>query len=262
MLSWINRKRLRIEPTTPGPSPWYLEAPWARIKTPKGKWTWDCYDGPRFAGLSRLLSPLGETVLFVDSHCYVQALPGSRLLVWYEIERQEHHKDEVPRILITLLDLDALVPFKNHREIAGEIRSKEERIRFQGGTPTVYEFPTTIDEGVHSISPPAEFTDIPELLVLANFGFQKTTSNQWDKMCRAIFVFDFQTRQVTVLPQKWFNEGSYDFGYQWIARVQREPQSGQIVGEGVRLRNFKLDPSGTQIQEWLLPDIFYYPKSQ
>jgi hypothetical protein len=63
-----------------------------------------------------------------------------------------------------------------------------------------------------------------------------------------------------VLPQKWFNGGKYDFGYQWITRVQRDPRTGQIVGEGIRLGNFLLDRSGTEIQEWLHEDIFYHPE--
>jgi hypothetical protein len=262
MLSWLKRKMMKIEPTTPGPSPWYLRAPWARINTPEGLWTWDFYDDPNLSGLSRLLSPHRETVLFVDFHCYIQPLPDSRLLVWYEIGRQEYDKDEIPKIEFTIIDLVALKPFRDDLEIAREIRSKKERFRFEGGTPRIYDFSTTVHEGVHRISPPPEFTGLPEVLVLADFGPKEAASNHWDKMCRAIFAFDFKAEQVTVLPQQWFNEGNYDFGYQWITRVQREPKSGQIVGEGIRLGNFKLDQSGTQIQEWLHQDVFYHPEQQ
>ena len=262
MLSWLKRKKIKIEPTTPGPSPWYLRASWARINTPEGLWTWDFYDGPTLSGLSRLLSPHGETVLFVDFHCYVQALPGSKLLVWYEIGRQERNNIEAPKIVFTILDLIALIPFTDHQKIAAEIKGQKKRVWFQGGAPRVYDVSTTIEEGMHRISPPEEFTVLPEVLVLADFGPKEAASNHWDKMYRAIFAFDFKARQVAVLPQKWFNEGNYDFGYQWITRVQREPKSGQIVGEGIRLGNFKLDTSGSQIQEWLNQDAFYHPEQQ
>ena len=244
---------MKIEATTPGPSPWYLRAPRARISTPEGSWAWEFYDGSPLSGLSRLLSPQGETVLFVDFNCYVQPLSGGRLLVWYETGRQ---------IVFTIFDLVALIPFKDHLKIAAEIRTLRKRIWFQGWSPRIYDVPTALCEGTHAISPPAEFADLPELLVLADFGSMETVSNHWDKIYRAIFAFDFKSRQVTVLPQKWFNEGKYDFGYQWITRVQREPRTGQIVGEGIRLGNFLLDPSGTQVQEWLHQDIFYHPEQR
>jgi len=244
---------MKIEATTPGPSPWYLREEKIRINTPEGLWAWEFYDSPTFSGLSRLQSPQGETVLFVDFNCYVQPLPDGRLLVWYEIGRQ---------IAFTILDLVALVPFKDHLKIAAEMRNLKKRIWFQEGLPQTYNVPTVLREGTHPLSPPAEFADLPELLVLADFGPVDTASNHSDRMYRAIFAFDFKSRRVTVLPQKWFNEGKYDFGYQWIARVQREPKTGQIIGEGIRLGNFLLDPSGTQIQEWLHQDIFYHPEQQ
>lgn len=242
---------MKIEVTTPGPSPWYLRGARARLNTRKGSWIWEIYDGPTLSGLSRLLSPEGETVLFVDFNCYVQPLSGGCLIGWYEMGR---------RVIFTILDLDTLIPLREHLKIAAEIRSKKSRIWFHGGEARIYEVSTALGEGTHSIFPPAEFADLPELLVLADFGPGEDVSNHWDKMYRAIFAFDFKSRQVTVLPQKWFNGGKYDFGYQWITRVQRDPITGQIVGEGIRLGNFLLDRSGTQVQEWLHEDIFYHPE--
>ena len=65
-----------------------------------------------------------------------------------------------------------------------------------------------------------------------------------------------------LLPQKWFNEGNYDFGYQWITRVERNKKTGRIVGEGIRLGNFELDSTSTQIGRWLEQDVFYHPERE
>ncbi len=262
MFSWLKRKKIKIEPTTPGPSPWYLRASWACINTSEGLYVWRFYDGPALSGLSSLVSPNGTTVLFIDFNCYVQPLQGDKLLVWYEIGRQEQVNQESPKIKFTIIKLASLIPFTNNLTIAHEIKNNKERVRFQGGSPLMFEFSTTVGAGMHSISPPIEFSDLPEVLVLADFGPKEIVSNYWDKMCRAIFAFDFMSRRIAVLPQKWFNEGKFDFGYQWIARVQRELTTGQIVGEGIRLGTFLLDPSGTEIQEWLYQDAFYHPEQQ
>ncbi|MBF0593996.1 MAG: hypothetical protein HQL22_03430 [Candidatus Omnitrophica bacterium] len=59
-------------------------------------------------------------------------------------------------------------------------------------------------------------------------------------------VLRLKENKFHVYPQEWFNNGSFDFGYQWISKVGREPKSGEIVGEGVRIGAFvlKADYSG------------------
>ena len=64
------------------------------------------------------------------------------------------------------------------------------------------------------------------------------------------------TRQVEVFPQDWFNDGSYDFGYQWITRVNRRVD-GSIAGDGIRLGTFELDATNRMIKRWLTSDPFY-----
>jgi hypothetical protein len=80
----------------PGPSPWYLRAPWAAPKTSLGEWEWESYEGPRLAGLSGLLNPQKKTVLLLDFGFYASSLPGDRLLVWYESGREKNKTTEVP----------------------------------------------------------------------------------------------------------------------------------------------------------------------
>jgi len=260
MRFWFTKSKPKVTANPPGPSPWYLRRPEARLKTQEGLWTWNFYDGPTLAGLSRLVSPKGETVLFVDFNCYIQPLSADRVLIWYESGRREEEKRKTPRIAFTIVSLPALVPFEDPQGAAVEMRAKKDRVRFEGGLPRFYEVATTLNEGTHPISPPPEFVELPELLILADFGPAEVASNHWDKMCKAIFAVEFKLHQVTVLPQEWFNSGRYDFGYQWITRVQRDTETGQIIGEGIRLGKFRLDQSGTQIQEWLHKDPFYHPE--
>ena len=44
-----------------------------------------------------------------------------------------------------------------------------------------------------------------------------------------------------------FNRGDFDFGYQWITRVARDPKSRHIVGDGIRITPFRLDASGRKL---------------
>src|SRR5689334_17000925 len=120
-----------ITPTTPGPSPWYLHAPWARININGQHCTWDSYDGPTLSGLSRLIAPSGQTLLFVDLYCYVQPLKNDSLLIWYEVDREQPS----PRIVFTLLTVATLQALKDTVFEAEDMKSKKEKIRFRGGDP-------------------------------------------------------------------------------------------------------------------------------
>lgn len=72
-----------------------------------------------------------------------------------------------------------------------------------------------------------------------------------------LLVLRPHVNRVEVIPQDWFNQGDFDFGYQWVTRVVREPKTGSIVGEGMRMGVFQLDESGRQVSRWLIEDRFY-----
>jgi hypothetical protein len=247
----------KIPLTVPGPSPWYLRAPSAAIDTPRGRWTWHFPERPGLAGVSCLLSPDSKPVLLLDFACYIVPLANDRVLVWYESGRASEPAVAPPRITLIMLQLDDLQPYAESDTAADEMRASRSHAAFRGGTSVVFEVPTDVGKGTHPMSPPPPFCELGEILVLADFG--PVASNHLDTMSRAIFALDFQTCRVSVLPQRWFNNGKYDFSYQWITRVQREEATGYIVGEGVRLGNFRLDRSGTRIREWLHEDAFYHP---
>lgn len=242
----------------PGPSPWYLRNDLAEIKTPRDKFVWHFDSGASRSGLTRLLTSGGRAVLILDFNCYVQVLPNGKLLIWHEVRRSI--AAENPGVVFLMLDLEALVPIEDPDAVSADLRHQKRSLHFEGGNPCRFHFITTIEEGTHTFAAPREFAGLAEQLVLADYGPSESGSNNWDKMFRAIFAFDFCINTCTVLPQRWFNNGSYDFGYQWITRVAREVPSGKIVGEGIRLGFFILDNSGTTVEEWLKQDPFFHPE--
>jgi hypothetical protein len=251
---------MKILFSAPGPSPWYLRLPGAVINTKEGQWTWDSYDDNKRSGICRLISPNKQSVLFLDFQCYVMFLPYDRILIWYESGRDNNEKSFIPKIVFTILNIHNLKKFSNHKDAAKKLREEKLYILYNGDSASTFIFNSTIDEGIYPIDAPLEFKELEEILVLADYGPTKYISNYYDKMFRAIFSFRFNLNEVEVFPQKWFNEGSYDFGYQWITRVARNKETGRIVGEGIRLGNFELDSSSTQIEKWLEQDAFYHPE--
>jgi len=242
--------------TAPGPAPWYLEAPEvSTLRTTRGVWTWQTRHRADLETTSCLLAPDGSAALLVSLGCYVLPLADDRILVWHERTRPATAVAGVgrPGVEFTILSLDDLQPLTDRRAAVAAMRSSDRPMAFEGGHPVVFEVPTDIGEGVHAMATPPALRDVPEILVLADYG--SVSGNHFDTTFRAIFALDFKAGQVTVLPQRWFNEGNFDFGYQWITRVQREPATGRIVGEGIRIGYFRLDASGTQLEAWLDPEF-------
>jgi hypothetical protein len=84
---------------------------------------------------------------------------------------------------------------------------------------------------------------LDELLLLAHRPGQTD-----DSPAVAIYVWRPRSGRVTVLPQAWFTAESHDLGYDWITRVARDPRTGRIVGDGIRIPAFELDDDGLTVR--------------
>jgi hypothetical protein len=63
----------------------------------------------------------------------------------------------------------------------------------------------------------------------------------------SIYVWQPATGTVDVIPLTWFREDTNDLGYEWITRVMRDPTTGHIFGDGIRVAPFELDAQGTPL---------------
>ncbi|HOE26576.1 MAG: hypothetical protein IT574_01145 [Candidatus Aureabacteria bacterium] len=248
----------RFDP--PGPSPWYLRG--RKIETSAGILTWaDFGNHPVLAGVSRLQTRESADVMLLDFGCYFSPLESGLILLWYEHARNDDDPTTNPFIHFDIIDPSGLTPIEDASSEADRMRKGKQHRVF--APPAIADFTcfTALPSGRHNLAdlPPA-FATIEETLVLADYCPNGKPSNYFDQMCRAIFAFDFRGGRVEVIPQDWFNDGKYDFGYQWITRVARDPDTGRILGDGIRLGFFRLDETARHVDEWLTSDPFYGPR--
>jgi hypothetical protein len=260
-MKWFKRQNVqtpKFDP--PGPSPWYLHG--RKIETKAGVLTWSDFGNHRvLAGVSRLQTSEAEDVMLLDFGCYVCPLGNDRLLLWYERARNNDNPIANPIIHFDIVDLCNLVPITASETESERMRNEKQHRFFLPIPHPEFTCFSTIAPGRHDLTgiPPA-FAEIEETLVLADCCPEGKPSNHFDQMSRAIFAFDFRSAQVDVLPQEWFNNGNYDFGYQWITRVSRDSNTGRIFGEGIRLGFFRLNETGRSVEEWLVNDPFHGPR--
>jgi len=235
--------------TVPGPTPWALSGADARLHTSAGDYTWRSGTHGLAPDHTALVSPTGEWRLFLESMCHVLPLPGTLLLVWNEAGWKDPALRRNDRLEVRLFDLFRLQALDPAQASAGLKGSAH--VVHRGGLVAELTIPAGLSAGRHPLRPPRELAEVGELLALADCAPPDPPGKKPWREARAIYAIDLAGGSFEVLPQLWFNEGDFDYPYQWIARVQRDPASGRIHGDGVRLGVFRLDERGTRVEKWL-----------
>jgi hypothetical protein len=221
----------------PGPLPWYGRTSGCRVYALSVELEWIYSDeicGSLLVERSNSRQPSASGCVFgvAKSYTYVKNLPGGRFTLWW----QERLRSAMGDVQFRVYDANELGPLDNWRD-AWEGRSKN----LIGAPETAsFSLPSTLQDGINRVCLPAEFTGCQETLVLVNRAASGIDICIWS--------IDSLNQTICVLPQKWWNQGNRDFGYEWITRVAREQGSGVIVGDGIRMGQFVLDCSG--LERW------------
>jgi hypothetical protein len=221
----------------PGPTPWYSkpgDSPvdgfhWEqeREKSPSG-------------GLTFLVGSEG-VVAVLNFYNYVMTLDSSTLLIWNQgIERESQGTAPVHLVVIrpTLLtsfgaDLETAVSRMGR---AGP----EARLAFAEPQPiSMYLNTDVAGEDISAVFP-RELQAMDELLILCDSSAIPPRADGIHANL-ALLVAKPKESSYRLYPQDWFNSADFDFGYQWITRVARDPQTGRVRGEGIRIAPFQLD---------------------
>ncbi len=228
-----------------GPSPWAFANRSIKVAGVSYRFREFAPGDKKLSGLISIQDSKGRVLLILDFYCYARILEDGTTLLWRESGN----------IIFDCFLLSSLQPIADPFATAVSMREKK-----LGWAPLPasqhWEISPHLQAGSQfPLGIPHDWSHFEETLVLANHA----DSNGFDRMARAILVFDWLKRQVEVFPQDWFNNGSYDFGYQWITRVARR-SDGKIVGDGIRLGSFELDASNRQIEKWTAQNPFYMLK--
>jgi len=232
----------------PGPSPWHLPA-LDGVAGASGVLTWR-----RTVGMpSILVDHIAGDLLLVGSYCWVRRLGVKQLLVWHQTKRSAVERAEAATVHIHLFNLAELRPLADARHASQELDASSESVLWAGGHLSCFQASAGRSPGIHHVEMSAGLKEVGELFLLVD----SASAVRLPGSPRThLWIVRPGVGTIEVLPQDWFNDGPFDFGYQWITQVARDPQSGRLVGAGIRLRPFALDDSGTRIKEWLKVNPF------
>lgn len=220
----------------PGPSPWYLRG--ASPPIPGFKWS-SAGESGRTAGATVLSNSDGH-VLILDFQNYVSIVDPGTILVWHQRHVATGPTAPVVLRVLRLSDL---------RPLVGDLEALCESMRgaeasFAASSPPLCEFsiPTTVAGELRELAFPEKLRNIEELLILCHSS-GVDDSPSWERSNLALLVARPREGTYQLFPQDWFNSANLDYGYQWVTRVARDPRTGRVHGEGIRISPFVLDES-------------------
>ncbi len=250
---------LAVLGAVPGPSPWYLSFPASAVTRDGKALEWrPAGEGNDSPGKSLLTAPDGTILAIADFQCHVKALEHDRFLVWWA---EEHGEGPLLERLIQLriYETRLLPPID---DISGALSALGGHSRFHArdGISSAATISAALADGEHQLELPPAFSSLGDVSLLVHSTADGRRENHFDQMHLRIWLLDTKRGTLSIIPQDWFNEGPYDFTYQWVTRVAWDSASGRIVGEGIRLGLFALDHSRRQIERWYLEYPFYMPR--
>jgi hypothetical protein len=159
-------------------------------------------------------------------------LDSSTLLIWNQGPQAKVH--------LHVIRPNLLPPFEDNLET--EIVRMEKagaRLALPDTPVASMNLNTSVIDECMSAAFPAELQNIDELLVLCTSS--AIAIRGATKASLALLVAKPKQSSYQLYPQDWFNSADLDFGYQWVTRVARDPQTGRVRGEGFRINPFELD---------------------
>lgn len=224
----------------PGPSPWYLRG--ARHPAPGYSWK-NAGNSADTAGVVSLTAR-GGPVLLLDFYNYATLLGPDLLLVWGQESPNARPTGPVSLDVFRLSTLERL-PGPIDEECRN-MRREGARLRYRTPPVARTSIPTAAaPEG--AVDLPGELRAAEEFLILCRSSLPAIgdAEKPWNL---ALLVLRPREARFALLPQDWFNSGAYDYAYEWVTRVARDPRTGFVHGDGIRIGPFVLDDSLRQLR--------------
>jgi hypothetical protein len=228
------RKSVDALETAPGPSPWNIRRPGARI--PGFEWI-EAGQSSHTAGLIVLSSARGN-LLILDFHNYVVLLDPDTLLIWHQCSVPT---GPTPPVWLRVFRLADLRPLEGDlEELGASMRGAHASFAASTDPLCVHDISTTVVSKRITQRFPEPLSRCQELLILCHSSGVDDSSVA-DRSNLALLVARPSDGSYQLFPQDWFNHAGLDYSYQGVTRVARDRATGWIHGEGTRIDPFILD---------------------
>lgn len=243
--------------SAPAPAPWYTRGPVAGLMKRGKRLHWNVLDegegGSSYVTIEEdhdPEQPRGLPFLLLKTGTFAGVVEGNRLLLASRLKSSDV-------IDIHLYRGDNFIPVTNLAAARKVLVGPDQTHHAACGPLAHLQVPRRLLPGTHPCRFAPLFAGVGEFMLPINVHHPATHFSAPETA--ALIIFRPADHTMEVVPQDWYNKGSYRQGLQWITRAGRDPLSGQIIGEGIRIGTFLLTPDGTKIERWLKEDAHHMP---
>ena len=225
-------ERAGVLDNAPGPSPWYLRT--GKPAVPGFTWV-GAGDSGQTAGATVLSGCDG--VVFDPRLSQLRSARSPDAARLASASRRNGTQRTRNAAHLSSYDLRPLEG--DLEQLCGSMRRSGAPFMASGSPRCEFPIPTTATGCLMRLKFPDQLRHIEELLICATPPQSRPHRRRSSTTWRCSLLVRAPAR--TVLPQDWFNSANLDYGYQWVTRVARDPQTGRIHGDGIRISPFVLD---------------------
>jgi hypothetical protein len=196
-----------------------------------------------------LLDPDGKPRLALPMYIWFRPLEEGWMLLWRT--RRDAPPAVPTAIVVQLLNVDQLrrLPDLDHW-LAQAPPPDDPYFVAPSEFSATTEVNTAYSAGRHSLSLPSAFDRVPEFFVVAQ---NSALPREPGGATFCIYAVNPAARTIEVSPQDWFNDGTPDYGYEWITCATRDPATRRLLVSGFRIDSLILDETGRRIEQRLPP---------
>ena len=227
-------------------APWYFtkDAPAIINNGRKLNWRFIEKVGDEYIGITVLHDEADNILGFVKAYNYIYVLPdASKFLIWNRVTKQETGN---PCVIMQLYSAADLTNLDKTDQAILDFHNSKELFRFAPEPISTLKYVIQPSIVKNTFSFPRAFKVFNPFLVVADYEGLYDGSPDFGNTL--MLEFDPAKDLITCYKQDWFNKSNVDRGYQWITRAVKD-RNGNIHGQGIRISDFVLDKTGTQIKK-------------
>jgi hypothetical protein len=143
---------------------------------------------------------------------------------------------------------DDLQPFEDRDKAILKLKKKKKSFEFSINATSKIKVDFDPTKDAMKFDFPEDFKKFGEFIIITELENLYVNPNP-DKYWHNTSMLDFKINKGWIFnyPQDWFNKSNSDFGYEWITRAIRNPDTKLIEGQGIRISNFVLDETNKQL---------------
>ncbi|NCU42624.1 MAG: hypothetical protein EOM19_08015 [Candidatus Moranbacteria bacterium] len=220
--------------STPGPMPFFVKKIPSKVKWNGRRVIWkkSASTYPIFGVI--LMDVLSRRFLLIAMQgSYIIPTSKNTLLILYSGKKS---------INCIKVDVDSLQPLPGIKNGLAEIvKTKKEELILKGRILAQKKIAYSFDEKKKKVVFPKELADIEKEI----FIFVRTNKSSQEGYGTTLAHLHFSREgSVRFFQQEWFNKGGFDFDYMSLDRAIKDPETGEILVEGLRMNFILLEKDG------------------